>query len=652
MKSRWSTKLAIVASIGLALLLPGGAFGQPAAPEPAAPAESKETAPSQGPDDPFPDAAAVVESWTTRWEVGAKTGTKAKVTKRILVRDPRAFHLADQSIDYWASRAEITHFEAKTIQPDGSIDPVAEALTLDKLLVGTGDQQLHRRQFTFPRVRPGSILEYSFELSTSRLPIQLPVAGGRGWEYQGLYPVRSAVLEVTLDDRSYGWKTKSIPVGDLARYCREEPIQEQNSRGFRVSCRDVPGVEPEPKSPPIYELRRSVLAFAAPFDPSTIQLLGAFSDLTQWLELSKKTSQQVDSVVAGWPLEQLTADEKVTRVMRWVREQIGLQDGMSVGDLEQVLRERQGTAIERNLLALALLRAAGVRASPALLVDRTQATFGPLLPIPSSALDLVVVIETENQPTFIDVNCDYCFPGVVAWQYAGTGAGGWVFDPLWTVHPVPPPAKANSERRQRSVRLAPDGSAQVEGSTVWQVQRDVERRTAWGEYDVDRRQQDCLSNEYPDLTVDRIELGDPEVLDRNLACKFAYHAPRVAHRLGETLLLPAIDDFSAAIDLPLATVRRHPLRWRYPFAIASEINFLLPEGYRVGTTPEPKVLNSPGMSFRGEWKVDQAANTVTFRAQYLLEVDQLPPIAYFNLLPFVAELRQYLRGGVTLESHP
>jgi hypothetical protein len=613
---------------------------------------------------------AIVTRWDTVWKVEPlRTQSTLVVTKEILIQDPLGFDHANQMVLYRSRQSEIKAFHARTIQPDGTTVELTSAMRHDRPLVRSSEQDWRSMQFTFPDVRPGSLLSYRLELHTSDDPFFMPIDSGY-WELQSELPVQSARLTVLVKEDRKHHKAWSTPLVSLDSWCRREDQRDFDMVGFTLSCEQVPAFVPEPFAPPDADLRARALVFDSPtpFGEGDWGWLGeAFGrGFGEFLA----ASDTVEEIASAWRDPNLRPTQQIETVITWVRENVALGSEPS-RRLDEVIKRRSGTAVERNMLAIALMRALRLAVRPALLVDRTLQRFDRTIPNLHLLEGLFIALGNRENPKYLDVNCEFCVPGVPPWRYLGPGSGGIVFDlierPTDPARMVPPwrqlwpsgmvvyaktellPAKFNARVAKRTITLAESGDATVEGELRWQLQQDVDRRELWNELTEAGRIEDCLSAAGHDGYEAQVEVSDPMNFAENINCRFRFDAPGRAQRVGTQLVVAPDRDLVGILELPEQEQRRHPLRWRYPQAAQSETVFRLPDGALLPELPQPVTVNGPKALFQARWAAAAEPGSIVFKAQLLLEAAELPASDYDALRAFRTAVLSALHDGIAIE---
>lgn len=603
----------------------------------------------------FPDAGAVVLSWDTVWTID-RAGSKnsVHVSKRIFVRDSRGFEAANQVLVYYGEASTITKFHAETLHADGTKVELGPDLVHDRPWVSRESTGTRIRQFTFPGVTAGSTLSFEFELARDNLTIRLPL--GRWWNIQSELPVVETTMRVQSPLGIAVWTSTLLSFVTLEPYCRTTTTDDRDYRTFETKCANVPAFDEESHAPPEADLRLRVQVWAYPQGGRFESALGLYLSIWPNCLESELQSERITKVAAQWPPDAVPADKRVEAIIRWVRQTITLNWHDRRESVDKVLERGDGDEVERNLVALALLKAARIRAQGAILIDRTERRFDPKIPpFDDDEARFVIMVGSNERPTFLDVNCEFCIPGVAPWHLAGAGSGGFprpTFpgDIIPQIRPVP--AEANSERRVRRIAVEVDGGARVEGSLSWQLQRDVVRRQQWATLTPTARAAACLDTVGLDRSEAEATVSDPRDLTQNLSCNFSTRSDDRILRIGRQLLIRPPNDFLSALDLPLQETRRWPVRWSFPRSLQTETTYQLPAGARIPSWPEPTTVQRGKLTFQARWAPGKAPNEAVHKAVLIIGVDQLPAEQYGDAMEFRTALIHHLESGISVELAP
>lgn len=438
-------------SLLLVLALGVPAYAQFQAPSPD---ELKMTA-----DPKYPDAAAVYLNYEKKTDnnVGYES-----VYSRIKILKESAKELATVTIEYPKSLAfdGIAAVQGRTIHADGTISPL-NMKPQDLTEVKTADTEIRRMVFNLPSVEVGSIIEYYYQARLKPYWQWIPQ-----WEVQNRFPIRREhfLFQPTSKvDIQMQWYTH-LPSGQL--------MKPDAAGRFELSLADMPPLPSEKWEPPIASLRYRVVFYFS----------DAVSQQQYWDTRGKQWQREVNRFAESSPaLKQAVAgliapgDSDVDRAKKLYasvqaldntdfsrkktqaeRKREGLK---ATRHAEDVWNEKSGDSQEITLLYLAMLRAAGLKAYPMLVVNRDHGVFNPDYFYFDQFDDVVDVLATaDGTEIVLDPGEKMCPFQMVNWKHSGAGG---IRETASGVSPWVTPLQqysANVVVRRAELTVSPDAS--------------------------------------------------------------------------------------------------------------------------------------------------------------------------------------------------
>ncbi len=246
-----------------------------------------------------------------------------------------------------------------------------EKLEKESVFVDKKEDNWVEKRFTLPNVREGSVIEYSYVIS-SGFWWQL-----RDWTFQSAIPVAWSEYRLSIPDY-FHFKLNTLGYERLA-------ISEQGKQGsdyaYHFAAQSVPAVRPE-----AYITTLDDYLTRIEFDLAGVQIPGAmYRDFSQnWQSLNEGL---LKSESFGGALRQRGFLKETARILAaeadstqravaactWVREQMkwnGVETKYVETSLKKAYEARTGNAADLNLMLVALLREAGAQANPVILSTR------------------------------------------------------------------------------------------------------------------------------------------------------------------------------------------------------------------------------------------------------------------------------------------
>jgi len=350
-------------------------------------------------------------------------------TKRIKILDKKGFDAGNVSIDLYTSPdGEEKLREVKGITYNLENGAVQQTkLEAANIFREKQNRNWVSRKFTFPNLREGSIIEYTYTIESEFL------FNLRSWEFQGEYPRLFTQYTVHIPEffqyvfLSQGWiKLKNTKKDVFKTWSVTESNSVQATEHYTLSgyetqntwsATDVPAIKEEPFTSSVgnhnskidFQLSQYRFPNTPPKDimgnwaTASEQLLkhenfgAAITRSNFWL------GDEVKKIVSG-----TTTDlESVRAIHAFVRDHFTVtrSDGIYISDqttLRDVFRKKSGTATEINMLLIAMLRQRGIAADPMLLSTRSHGWASPYYPLLNKYNYLICAARIDGKPYYLD----------------------------------------------------------------------------------------------------------------------------------------------------------------------------------------------------------------------------------------------------------
>lgn len=450
--------------------------------------------------------------------------------------------------------------------------------------------------FTFPAVEDGAILEYEYTQSHQRFFFLDP------WLFQtDVYTVYSRLALALQPGFTYNVMRTNLP-GD-----RQEPVQEDYTfQGARAGnyiweLRDLMPVKHEPLASARLDNMISLQFQLVKYENE----YGTFSFARSWEELGEAQEEEYRVFLRKTDILKRTADslcagsvdipEKTKRLYDFVHDRIETKDQAEESDeAVNLLKDRRGTAIEKNLLLVGLLRTQDISAYPVMIGTRDDhVAFDPTFCQLNQLNHLVCYVGTDDSTGYpLD-------PGdeTAMYPFAGTNdlvEGGVLIDGKQSR-----PIIFNNHLRKSgtdyfsSIYVRPDGSALCSTKVVIRGFAIAKHQTIL---------HDSLSQE---RIIERL-LGNSDVKYRPTGATFAFDSEEDKLVIMMLMELPTFATviestaFFAPCSIPLednpftSDIRVLPVDFQYPFSNRHRIRVLLPEKWQVVDQPIDISQSIPG----------------------------------------------------------
>lgn len=629
-----SRTCALPASTGLALLVGFAVAAIPslAASFPPIPEAHKQLSEVAG----SPDAEAVVlRAEAEFWMMDAQNrrpNSTIRVWRRIKVLTSEGADTFGEVRIPHSRQVRLSNFEARTVLPDGTPIEVPEDAVFRQ--ASSRSQREFITAVTFPKVEPGVILDWSYDLAFDSLFYLEP------WYFQDSIPVlySEIVFHVpeTIAVKEWG---RSLP----GKLIEREVASERDGRRLRVWLENLPAMPDEPFSPPESDLLArfmlvpTVISYPGQFGGQLVPLMETWKDTcklfeeTQYQPLQrksgavKKKARGLAKAAVAEGIRAVTPEARraVAEAMyRFVRDDIRTRASLSIFSrdkitLDDVLETGEGTSVEKAILLQSLLAVASLNADLLWVPNRWEGSIDPAIPNPfwfekamvrahlpaAGGTDLVLLDPSDRRLGF-----GFLHPtneGVVALVFDEK-------DPKLIRVPLTP---AHLSRRRAEVDLRLEAEGRLTGRGVLEMSgHHAWRHLSAGESTEAREEswQEWLDRRWPGFHITEIQ-SEENREGRSLQVTWKLEQ-REAEVLG--------DEASIQPSVPLGPVsqpfelepeeRKTPVWLTFGDTDLVETRITWPEGWELEAVPEAvAVANFAGVA-QTQVEVDEAARALTY----------------------------------------
>ncbi len=589
-------------------------------------------------------------------------------TKRVLILRKRGFEAATVTIalgNFRSSNDEVTGLKAYTYNLEGG-KVVQTELDKNSIYKIKNTEHVSAERFTFPAIREGSIIEYTYTL------VSPFVLNNFFWQLQSNYPCLWSEFKATVPPAfAYSIMSRSAYPFTIES---KESRQAVNGEGtgevktFHWAARNIPAMKEEPFTTTVnnylarVELRVTGIEYStyeAVYDPGTRRTDIYTADvirggvLISWRQINRLLLQS-DHFGAdlysknAWLDKDLlhvtagAADEagKARQIFDYVRDSFscGSHFGLTMGStIKSVYKARSGSAAELNLLLIAMLAHEKLNALPVVLSTRSNGFMDEMMPQTSVLNYVVCKLQTGDASLYLDASDRNLRFGQLPLECYN----GYVDVVDTTRNSVQYALSADSltENRKVVVFLSNGDKGGIDGTiqSFPGAAKSAEIRMKIKEQDGERtflqkmQSESGVGETISDLTLDSLRIpDDPLVI--NYSCHLAtdavaekfYFTPTLADRMTEN---PLKDAF-----------RIYPVEMPY----ARDANYILtmevPSGYEVEDMPKSVrvLLNNNGGYF--DYVLSQDGDQIHFRTRIRLTRANFQPTDYEELRNFFATI--------------
>lgn len=548
------------------------------------------------------------------------------IHKRIKILKKTAFEEGDIVLPFYSENKYevINNLKAQLITSDGKVVQVNKK----DIFVEKVNDQLSLKKFTFPNLIEGAVVEYKYTLSSRDL-IHL-----EDWYFQEKIPVRWSELRMeipsfynyiflnqgrAMDVQEQDNYSSSITIpkyvySSLGKNYEKQGIKvvEAMLNTYRFVQKEVPALKKESY---ITTMEDYVAKVRFQLNTTALPDAPVRSFLTNWKDVAKrlmkedffgvqfkKKGKHKKLWAAAEPQIQQgkTPLEKITLAYDFINNNVEWNEKYTYGAVENALdvcfEKKKATSGELNLMLLAILQEAGIKAEPVLISTRDHGKVQTLYPILNQFNHTMVLVTVEDQNILLDAGNPFRpigYPRVNALNYQA-----WIVDemqPEWINLAAPKSVektlvnfKLDQEGHvEGTIAIGTEGYKAVNGRADYYTAKDGKKvKEAWMEL-------------YPDMKITQVDFENTVVSASSLKIKMACEIPNQAQVMDDFIYFsPSI--YNSFEENPFKLEQRvYPVEIPYPFTKQFVFNLDLPEGYVVEELPEPArvVLPNKGGSF-------------------------------------------------------
>ena len=340
---------------------------------------------------------------------------------------------ADIEIPYLASGYKIRGISGRTIHSDGTVVPFTGKPYV-KLLIKQGNLRVMAKVFSMPDVQIGSILEYQWVLEYGDGTVSSP-----DWQIQRDIPVLKAHYHFT-PSKAIGDSNFTITehenghdnVANILLYSYILPTGAKvttDMHGYDLTVENIPATPHGDYLPPTHSLYYHLTFYYSPFRSSTEYWTTEGKYWSKNFDHFADQSGKLRTAVGGIIAPGDTDEQKVTKIYAammkiddtdFSRQHTAAEnkaEGVKIKNAEDVWTQQRGTGDEITRLFVAMVRAAGLKAYGAIVVDRDRDVFNQNYLSWEQLDDELAIVSINGKEVYFDPGQRYCEFGKLAWKH-------------------------------------------------------------------------------------------------------------------------------------------------------------------------------------------------------------------------------------------
>lgn len=530
----------------------------------------------------------------------------------IKVFNERGRHAAEVSLPYNSSYQSLTVTSARTIKKDGRILPVKS--TDIRATSSFSDYPMYDDSmtvgFSMPGVEDDCIIDYSWKTVTR--PLLMPGHFWEDWYFSGMEPVSLSRYRLTI---ASGKRIHYKIHNDSTLKPAITTSPDGKSQVYVWEARGLKPIELEPAMPDQREIRVWL-------DVTTLE---SWQQIAGWYwNLAKNQftpGENVRKTVATLTAGKVDDSAKAAAIYDWVANRVryvGLEFGLSAykpHPAPEVHEKLYGDCKDKATLLIAMLKLAGIKASPVLLRAEEKGDSSEELPGLSAFNHCIALAEVGGKPVWLDATAETCPYGDI--PDSDRGVRGYVIrDGQGRFETIPQyTPDENGFISSTKVSLQPDGSASLQIETRMTGATAQQWRSYARSISPEQRKQAvqgmaqafAVGGTLKDYKLpDGQEKKDPFTIALNVS------APSRARRIGSLLIVPVANGGSGDRTNPFVKDKRiWPIVVEDATMQRGETLVAVPEGYVIEEVPDNADLVTPLFEYHTTYTKAADGKTVT-----------------------------------------
>ncbi len=567
---------------------------------------------------------------------------------RIKILTERGLKHGDVSI-YLGSDDKIDELRAQTILPNG------KKITLSKKDIFTKKRRSgSEKVFAIPGVEVGAVIEYAYEVTSKRLTYLAP------WQFQHGEFTRLSELTLIIpegfDYRAFA-SNAYVPDPQRESFQIADPQMGTSFVGrFVWRAENLPALKREPYMTTLKDywptLFFQFVSYRNPKDTMAdpIIFIKTWDDLAETLQKSynpllRKTRTLERRTLALAPE---TRDDRIRAeaIYSYVRDSI--ETSASSGSRKRpndVLKRKKGSSSEKNMLLIAMLRAAGLEASPLRISTRTNGRLQENWPQLQQFNYTIAHLSIDDEVYFLDTNDSQC-PFVLLPPRFLSGKGFLIGEEEGKIVEIPMPKDASTSRANTQAKLTENGDLICQTTLQLEGYRGISERKELDEEKPEKYVKDILENRFGDVTIDGFQIAQDKDVDMPLEVKIDYRVQNYAQVVGDMVYCPSSLLHRRQSNPFKSEKRLFPVEFNYGFASEEIVDLTLLEGFEVVEVPEVQKVISLGVRFQSDCQAD--SNRVRLQRTFSVNRVYYTPAQYSRLRNAYTKIVSADQGQIVL----
>lgn len=630
----------------------------------------------------WPDAGAVVlfDIGKTWFEYDVERGFQLKMERhtRIKILKQSALSIADVSIPFYETKTEkdiVSGIKASTFNlVNGAVkeSEVGKSGVFEEEV----DKYFRLKKFSLPEVREGSIIEYSY-LLTSDFWYFLP-----SWKFQWVVPSMWSEYSTFIPEYFEFTKFKqtnhpfekdethsqnrNITITSMEKVSDDIVDQRRSARTGNLQFveyenhwiqKDVPGFQEEPFITTVsdylgkIEFQLAGVNFpgqvyknVVPTWEEMVKILNEDGDFGKFASRNKTVRETARQLTEGLKDDK----EKIAALHQYVKTHYGWDEKYHIyasQSLNDFLKNKVGNSAEINLLLVAMLREVGIDANPVILSTRSNGKLNRYYPLIRKFNHVVVCVGLGESSMLMDASDPEFSPEVLPFECLN-GEGLLIGEDKYSWVPLVGNFK-NIEFH--SVKLNVEG--EMLHGTMSTSQRGfgaVEMRREMHSKGVESACKTHLKQLLTEGQLLASQFDQPEEKSSTLKGNIEFNTNSYIQMGGELIYIEPLLGFGLTENPLKDPERTYEVDFGFPADDTYQLAMAIPEGYEVAEAPTAKRINFGDGAIKFDFLVEKTEAQVKVSYRYQRRRTVFTPAEYADLRMFFDHVASVTKEPIVL----
>ncbi|MFA8451966.1 MAG: DUF3857 domain-containing protein [Bacteroidales bacterium] len=567
--------------------------------------------------------------------------------KFVFTRIVRIKILKDEGLDYSTlefgynkTRQNVSMVKACTYNLENGKIVKTKLSSKDRILEKTADNYFTYK-LTLPKVKPGSVVEFTYEISTDF------AWNLRPWYFQKDIPVVWSEYRINLPEyfdykkQAKGYLPFHAAEQNFATGSIGSDISYSISK-YRWVVKDAPSFKKEP-----FTTTSKNYKSAIEFELAGVKgLNGVYHDKTgTWDKINKsllkneyfgtqlKGGAYLKDIVEEINAKASTDQEKMMAAFDFIKKHMKWDEYNSkftTNTLRSAFKDKKGNAADINLMLVVLLRKLGLKADPVILSTRNNGVLNLVSPSLSKFNYVITRCELDRAPILMDATNPNCPCNLLPLRCINdrgrviSESGSYFIDiEAKNISKSIAIAKMNLSEDgviSGNMKLAFNGSAalnfrnKMEGLSEDEIIKN-------------------LSDDYESVNIESVDIQNLKETEKSITTSLDIEMEEETDMGNDLIYLnPILFDRTESNPFTLEE-RKYPVDYGYPIDRTYMLELNLPEGYTLESIPKPAKIALPENSASFMYTVNQLGSKVTIMCRMKINKRQFQ----YNEYPFLKE---------------